>query len=383
MLLVFPLVALLSVAASTAPSGPQKSFDTVVREAESARKTDRLTEAIGLYREAVRLHPSWNQGWWWLGNLFYEQDRFPEAQTSFAHFAAITPKPGPAWAFMGLCDYEMRDYAHSMDHFQRWVDGGFPGSSDLLDVASFHWALLLTRQGRFGKALYLLAGRAARKGESPVLVEAMGLASMRMTNLPEDYPPERREQVWLAGKAAFYASQHNFDRASEYSQRLLAEYGSLPNVHYFLGTLDKFHSRPAEAEKEFRRELEISPRHAAAMLELAQIDLDRGNSAEAESLARRAVQLEPMNPDTHHILGRALLDARHARESAQELESAERLAPEDAAIHFHLATAYRGLGRKQDAARENSAYIAIRKRDGTLVQATGEPEAQHSGKEQQ
>jgi tetratricopeptide (TPR) repeat protein len=383
MLLALPFAALLSVAAWAAPSAPQKSFDAVEREAESARMAGRLNEAIGLYREGVRLHPSWNQGWWWLGNLFYEQDRFPEAQASFTHFTAITPKPGAAWAFLGLCDYEVRDYTHSMEHFQRWMDGRGQGSSDLLDVASFHWALLLTRQGRFGRALYLLAGRATRKGESPLLVEAMGLASMRMTNLPEDYPPERREQVWLAGKAAFYASQHHFDRAREYFRRLLAEYGNLPNVHYFQGTLYKLHSRPDEAEREFRRELEVSPRHAAAMLELAQIDLDRDNSANAESLARQAVQLEPMNPDTHYILGRALLDAGRARESAQELERAERLGPEDAAIHFHLAAVYRGLGRKQDAERENSAYMSLRKRDGTLDQASGESEAHHSGEEHQ
>jgi len=383
MLLVLPLLALLSVAASAAPPASPKSFDVVVREAENARTSDQLTDAIGFYREAVRMRPSWNEGWWWLGNLLYEQDRFPEARNSFARFATVTPKPASAWAFMGLCEYEMRDYSRAMEHFQKWVHGGFPGTSELLDVASFHWALLLTQQGRFGKALYLLAGRAARKGESPVLVEAMGLASMRMTNLPEDYPPERREQVWLAGKAAFYASQHDFDRASEYSRRLLAEYGQLPNVHYFQGTLYKFHSQPSEAKQEFRRELEISPRHVPAMLELAQIGLDEGDSINAESLARQAVQLEPMNPDTHHILGHALLNAGHASESAQELERAERLAPEDAAIHFHLATAYRELGRKEDAERENSAFIAIRKIDGSLVQAAVGPEAQHSRKEPQ
>lgn len=379
MLLDFPLLVLLSVAPPAAPSVPQESFDTVVSEAESARKADRLTEAIARYRQAVSLRPSWDQGWWWLGNLLYEEDRFPEAQIAFAHFSDITPKPGPAWAFRGLCEYETRDDVHAIEHFQRWVDGGFPGSPDLLDVASFHWALLLTRQGQFGKALYLLAGRATRKGESPLLIEAMGLASMRMRNLPEDYPPELREQVWLAGKAAFQASQHNFDVAAEYSRRLLAVYGKLSNVHYFQGTLYRFHSKSTEAAQEFRKELEISPQHAAAMLELAQIDLDAGNSAEAESLATRAVELEPLNPDTHHILGRALLDAGHARESALELESAERLAPEDAGIHFHLATAYRELGRRGDAQRENSAYIALKEKDGSLIQAGQQQDTRRRG----
>jgi len=315
----------------------------------------------------------------WLGNLFYEQDRFPEAQASFTHFTAITPKPGAAWAFLVFatmkCATTRIPWSTSRDG---WMEGA--GKQRPARCGQLPLGTAADPARPLRESLYLLAGRATRKGESPLLVEAMGLASMRMTNLPEDYPPERREQVWLAGKAAFYASQHHFDRAREYFRRLLAEYGNLPNVHYFQGTLYKLHSRPDEAEREFRRELEVSPRHAAAMLELAQIDLDRDNSANAESLARQAVQLEPMNPDTHYILGRALLE-RWARERECARTGAGRTSwAEDAAIHFHLAAVYRGLGRKQDAERENSAYMSLRKRDGTLDQASGESEAHHSGK---
>ena len=125
----------------------------------------------------------------------------------------------------------------------------FTASSDLTEVAAFHWALLLTRQGRFAQALYVLADRAQRKGESPLLVEAMGLASLRMPNLPEDYSPEFRERVWLAGKAAFYVSLHDFARGQEYSRRLLAEYGQQPEVHYLQGTLLKFQLEPAKAAR--------------------------------------------------------------------------------------------------------------------------------------
>jgi tetratricopeptide (TPR) repeat protein len=377
MLLVAPLLVFLSLAVSAAPLPPQKSFDEVARQADSARTADRMTEAIGLYREGVRLRPSWNEGWLWLGNLLYDQDRFPEAQASFAHFVANEPKAGPVWALKGLCEFEMRDYAHSMEDLETWVHADFHGSDDLTDVAAFHWALLLTRQRQFSRALYVLADRAQRKGESPVLVEAMGLASLRMPNLPEDYPPELREQVWLAGKAAFYASQHDFARGQEYSHRLLSEYGQQPNAHYFQGTLLKFQLKTAEAAQEFRQELQISPQHVPAMLELAQIEIDGGNLAEAASLARHAVEIEPTNPDTHHILGRALLAAGKLKESAQELESAERLAPDRSAIHFHLAAAYQKLGRQEDARREMSAYVSIKKKEGALDLAAEKRGAEH------
>ena len=361
---VFPLRPCCHLSVSLACS---QSFDQIARQADSARQADRMTEAIGLYREGVQLRPGWKEGWLWLGNLLYDQDRFAEAQAAFAHFVALDPKPSPVWALKGLCEFETQDYAHSLADLETWVHGNFHGTDDLIDVAAFHWALLLTREGRFTQALFVLTDRAQRKGESPLLVEAMGLAALRMPYLPDDYPPELREQVWLAGKAAYYSSVHEYARGQEYAQRLLADYGELPNVHYFQGTLLTFQQKGPEAAQEFRKELELSPHHVPAMLELAQIDIDSGKLAEATSLARNAVALEPNNPDTHHILGRALLASGDARQSAQELERAERLAPENSTIHFHLAAAYRELGRKADAEREMAAYVSIEKRTGGVL----------------
>ena len=374
---VIALAALLLFGVSASASPPQKTFDEIAKQADSARNANRMTEAIVLYREGIRLRPSWSEGWLWLGNLLYDEDRYPEAQVSFTRFVALEPKPGPAIALKGLCEFEMRDFDRSSQDLQTWAHGDFYGSSNLTEVAAFHWALLLTRQNRFDEALYVLADRAQRGGESPVLVEAMGLASLRMPNLPEDYLPELREPVWLAGKAAFYVSLHDFAHGQEYSHRLLAEYGQQPNVHYLQGTLIKFQLKPAEAAQEFRKELGISPQHVPAMLELARFDIDTNNLAEAVSLASHALKIEPTNPDTHHVLGRALLAAGQAKQGAHELESAEHLAPESSSIHFHLAAAYRELGRKEDAQREMAAYVSIKGREGELDRAATERDAEH------
>lgn len=370
------LVALAPLGVWASASPPKKSFDEIARQAHSARIADRMTEATELYRDGLRLRPAWTEGWLWLGNLLYDQERFPEAQSAFAHFVALAPKPGPAWALKGLCEFEMRDFDRSSQDLQKWAQGDFHGSGDLTEVAAFHWALLLTRQGHFAQALYVLADRAQHTGENPVLMEAMGLASLRMANLPEDYSPELREPVWLAGKAAFYVSQHDFPRGQEYSHRLLADYGQQPDVHYFQGTLLKFQLETAQAAREFRKELEISPHHVPAMLELAQFEIDNGDLTEALSLSRHALEIDPTNPDTHHILGRALLAAGQAKDSAQELVLAERLAPQSSAIHFHLALAYRELGRKEDAHRAMEAYVSIKKREGDLDRAAGR-DAEH------
>src|SRR5262249_32250314 len=155
------------------------------------------------------------------------------------------------------------------------------------------FALLLTRDGEFVRALYLLAPEAAKAGVDPTLVEAMGLASLRIRNLPEGYEPQQREMVWLAGEAAVYQAQqpHDFSRADEYAARLVSRYPQQPDVHYFRGTVFTLENKNEDAEREYRQELRISPRHVPALLALVSIDLDKNEVTEADGFARQAVEL--------------------------------------------------------------------------------------------
>jgi tetratricopeptide (TPR) repeat protein len=366
---LFVLALVLAAACPGLCPATQKNFDDITHDAEAARTADRLADAIRLYRQGVDLHPSWQDGWWWLGSLYYEQDRFPESQTALTRFLTLAPKPGPAYAFLALSEYETKNYAGALEHLQKWTLAGSPGTEELIDVASFHWALLLTRESRFVQALYLLTAKAQRRGGSAALTEAMGLASLRMAHLPEDYPPEWRERVWLAGKAAFYASlvPHQFDRAQDYENKLLLHYDQAPDVHYFRGTLFGFQKKREQAKNEYRQELQISPHHAPAMMELARLDLDDGQLDEALSLAKRADGLEPKNPSAHHILGQALFAGGHLQEGARELETARQMAPDSASIHFHLMTVYQKLGRTKDAEHEKAIFETLRGKREVLL----------------
>jgi tetratricopeptide (TPR) repeat protein len=361
----FVLAFVLAAALPGLCPAAEKGFDQIARDADAARTADRMQDAIRLYRQGVGLRPSWQDGWWWLGSLYYEQDRFPEAQAALVRFVAMAPKPGPAYAFLGLSEHETHDYARSLEHFRKWALEGSPGTNELIDVASFHWALLLTREGRFVQALYLLSAKGQRRGGSAALTEAMGLASLRMAYLPEDYPPEWREMVWLAGKATFYASLNpqQFDRAQDYEDKLLLHYDHAPNVHYFRGTQFGFQRKPEAAKEEYRQELRISPQHAPAMIELARFDLSQGQLDEAVSLARRATDLEPKDPVAHHVLGQALLANGQVQESAGELETARQLAPDSASIRFRLATVYRKLVRTKDAEHEMTVFITLKEKE--------------------
>jgi tetratricopeptide (TPR) repeat protein len=367
-LALLTLLACPSVAATDSRSLP-RAIQDIARQAEQAQSSDHLPDAIKLYQKGLALDAKWNQGWWALGSILYDQDRFPEAQTAFRHFVTLSPNPGPGYAFLALCEYETGAYDNSLQHFRRWASNGWTGTPQLIDVGVFHFALLLTHEGSFIPALYLLSAEVEKSYSGPSLIEAMGLASLRMQNVPEEYPPERREAVWLAGEAAYYTSLHpaDFVHANEFGDRLAAHYDQTPNVHYFLGTLRKFQSDDAGATKEYERELQISPKNAAAMIELARLATDDDRMEQALTLAKQATALDPNNPEAHSVYGEVLLHFGKAQQSVGELELAKRLAPDSATVRFQLAAAYRKLHRTVDADRETKAFNLLKDKQQVIA----------------
>jgi predicted Zn-dependent protease len=67
-----------------------------------------------------------------------------------------------------------------------------------------------------------------------------------------------------------------------------------------------------------------------------------------------AVKASPEDFATHLILGRALLASEEPARAATELEQAAKLAPNSAQVHSNLADAYKHLGKRAEAVREQA-----------------------------
>ncbi len=365
---LFPVLTISFSLLASAATVPDR-FETIARQADAARVQEHIPEAIRLYRQGTHLRPSWSEGWWYLGTLLYDQDRFSEAAIAFQHLTSSPSHRGPALAFHALCKYEEGEYDDALAQFRAWATAGWAGTPELRDVAEFHFALLLTREGRFVDSLYLLASIAPRIGDSPEMAEAMGLASLRLRYIPENYPAALRECIWLAGKAALYAAQlpNDFERADEFAARLEALYSAKPDVHYFRGTLYGFEDKKADAEREYREELTISPNHAPSLVALATLDLEKGEVDEASVFSQRAVESDPGDAEAHHLLGRVYLSKGDLRSSLTELEAAKRLAPGSPGVRSHLAMVYSKLGRTQEAKAESDAFLALKNKEDIIA----------------
>jgi tetratricopeptide (TPR) repeat protein len=338
-------------AAQAAPARPDPAFDEAVKLGDEARDAGRFDEAAAHYMKALKIQPKWAEGWWNLGAIFYEQDRYPEARDAFRNVVALDPNRGTAWGMLGLCEFQTREYERAGNSLLRGRTLGFDGNKELESVVRYHAALLYIRYEQFEIAYDILTEFLRAGNESPKVVEAFGLAILRLPFLPDEIPPAKREQVLIAGRAALDMAARRLDQARADFDALLAHYASEPNVHYAFGVYLLGQDADA-AMKEFRRELEISPAHYPAMVQMAFEYLKREEYNEALPLAEKAVQLAPKMFPARNVLGRVLLELGQVERAVKELEEGARLAPSSPEMHYALGRAYRRAGREADAKRE-------------------------------
>ena len=367
---VLILVAAAFLSGQTPP--PAESFSKVAAQAQAALAAERIPEAIGLYSRATRLKPDWTEGWWHLGTLLFDSGRFTEARDAFAHFVTVERKqPGPGYAMLGLTEFHLKEYPQALAALERGRKLGLGTSLTFSRMVLYHDGILSTLLGQPEIALSSLnlaanqiaAARPAGPRDAVFsdteLLDAMGIAALRIPKLPSELPADKRPVVRMAGRAqALIALQDRVAAETEFKQ-LLALYGTEPGVHYFYGVfLLKEH--PPLALGEFHREIEISPSQAAARIQLAFQYLEIPDYDQGLKYAQEAVALAPHDFVARVAYGRLLLALDRTDQALTELRTAVKLAPGSPDAHFALSRALSQAGRKTEAARERSEFERLK-----------------------
>lgn len=355
------LVAFLLMAAQTGTKGtpPGRGFAQVSKEAAQAREANRIPEAVKLYRESVRIRPGWTEGWWYLGTLLYDGDRYGEALTPLRRFTELDPKVAQGWALLGLCEYETKEYQRAGAHLERARTLGLAGNPRLNEVASYHQALVLTHFEQYEAALEILIDFARRGAENPAIIEAAGTAALRKPLLPSGIPETERELILQVGRAVIDAGARRAAQAEKEFADLVARHPNTPHLHYLYGSFLLI-SDPDAGLRELKRELEISPRHLPGLLQIAFEYLKRGDAATALPFAQKAAETDVHSFVAHNALGRALVESGDLAKGIKELELSKLQAPDSPQTRIALASAYAKAGRSEDASRERAEFLKLK-----------------------
>ena len=115
-------------------------------------------------------------------------------------------------------------------------------------------------------------------------------------------------------------------------------YGSdMPSGPYNLGNLEMLQGRAADAEKHYRRALEIDGQFFLARTNLALLLNRSGRNAEAEALLREAASAQPDNAGAAFNLGLLLAEVGKTAEAETALRAALKADPTMAAAAYNLA----------------------------------------------
>lgn len=341
------------------PAAASKEFQDVAQRAAAAREANRDAEAIDLYKKALALNPRWDEGWWYLGTLYYDGNQYAEGLKAFTNLVELDPKMGPGWAMLGLCEFETHDYKNSLIHLERGRGLGLGKNDELINVTRFHAGLVLNLAGHFEAANELLSSLWQQGVASDDVVVGLGLCLLRVPLLPQQVEPSKDALVHAAGELAGLLAQGNFDQADVAFQKILKDYPDTPFLHYAYGNMLVGISRFNDAEKQFEEEMKITPESAMPYMQLAYVKLRLRQERDALPLADKAAHMAPQSFGAHYLLGRTLLELGQMDGAIRELEIARRLGPYSPEVRYNLSRAYSRAGRKEEAARERKEFARL------------------------
>ncbi|WP_348262919.1 tetratricopeptide repeat protein [Telmatobacter sp. DSM 110680] len=355
--------------AATHSTTETKTFESLSKSADEARDAGRLDDAVKLYRRALTLNPKWTEGWWSLGTLHYDSDRYLEAQLAFGKVVALDPKQGTARAMLGLCEFELGKSEQALKDIEASKSLGVLEDKQLRDVVVYHDGILLQRAGQFEAAKAALTSLCLNGVRSSELAGTFGMVALRMRDVAAPDPStEAGEVVQHAGRGACLNAAKEYETAKTEFDQVIARAPHFPLVHYAYGcALVDARDIPG-AIKEFEAEIAEQPKSVLPRLHIAVAEY-KVDSAAGLKYAEEAVQLDPKLPLGHYLLGLLLLDTGAYERAVPELETARKAFPQEGRIDLSLATAYAHVGRLQDAAQARVEFA--RKKQAEQAKAEG------------
>ncbi|MGA2595778.1 MAG: tetratricopeptide repeat protein [Bryobacteraceae bacterium] len=353
------LACLLAVRMAAAQTS-YDNFDDLARRAQAALDSDPAQAAV-LYKQALEFQPTWPEGWFYLGGALYRLDRYAEGIDAFHKGLDLSPHNGPAWALMGMCEYELGHLDQTLADIGKGEDLGLGTNTAFEAAVRQRAALALIRQSFFDRAMAQLQPLIKNKENTAPVMEAAGLCSLGVAEDPTKLPENKRKIVDMTGSAMWAAVSHRPQDAEQEFHRLLAAYPNEPGVHYAFG-LYLMDTDQHGALVEFRKELSLNPTHWPTLLASAFLETRDGTPEAALQLAERARKVAP----TSYLwlceaeMGRALLAKDEPEKAVPLFEDSVKQQPDNAQTHFYLEQAYRRAGRKSDAQREKAVFVRLK-----------------------
>lgn len=174
------------------------------------------------------------------------------------------------------------------------------------------------------------------------LVFALALAFASRASAQDEFGDDAGDPVKLFNRGQDAQAKKNYEQAVEFYDEALKLRPDFPEVEYQKGTALVALERPAEAEKSYRRAMELRPSWALPPAALGLLlARTRGREQESEPLLKRALELDQKNLTATLALAEVRARAGDRAASLALLSRATELKPDDASLWVARAKAER------------------------------------------
>jgi DNA-binding winged helix-turn-helix (wHTH) protein/TolB-like protein/Flp pilus assembly protein TadD len=221
---------------------------------------------------------------------------------------------------------------------------------------------------------YLKGRYFLNKGSSEDFKKAMGQFELAIKADPSyalAYAGLADTHCMLAGHVAI-SRQEAGPKAREAALEAVALDDALAEAHASLAFVRMYFDwNWAEAERGFKRALQLNPNCAPARDKYVILLRTTGRAAEAIDMMKRAQKADPLSLTTNATLGSALCVAREFDEAIEQLLGTLDLDANFSSAHFFLALSYEGKGKYEEALYEYQRVVLLEGDDAELLAAMG------------
>jgi len=335
--------------------GQEKKEADASRHFQMARQAqDRgdLAVAAHEYLIVTQLEPAVAEGFASLGMVYNAQADFKQSVQALERAGKLKPGLRGVDLYLGIDYLKLHEPARAVPCLERAVRIDPASKQAQLSLGTAHW-----NAGETNRALVQLEKANRLFAEDADILFALGEAYRKAS--------DREIDKVLAGATGtalihqvygdIYNIEQAWPKAIGHYQRAIDLDPHWAGAHFGLGDVYMKQGKPTEAEQEFRSELEVNPRSAAAEGKLAEIALFDDRLQDALTLLNTALQFGPA--EAVRALGVLPSDRpsqnqpfeQERQHLAQDLEILQQ-APESPSMKLALALIYTRLG-ESDASR--------------------------------
>ena len=324
-------------------------------------KRRRLDDAIGHYREALRINPRFPLATYNLGHALRVKGEREEGLRYTRKAIELDPRCqralndlGTALDEDGKLDDAVACYRQALQVDPNHAVALYNLGHDLVEQGKLDEGIECDRKAiqanpRMTDAYYNLGVALAKQGKLDEAIEQYEKALRIDSNYVKS----------LSNLGKTYLQQEKLEKAAECFRKLLALDPKSADAQLQLADICRRQGKPDEAIAHYRRVVDADPNNPTRCYELAKLLHAQGNVGKAAELYLKTIKLNPRLAEAHNDLGLLCLKQGDAIGARMHIEEALRIDPRNARFHNSLGNIFQQQGKPREAAAEYEKALQI------------------------